>query len=123
MFKLRRGAGIAGALALTVAGIAVPAQAAQAAGVEAVGDCPSSYACLWTLTNYTGTRWQGMNPNPTVSAALNDNSWSAYNNGVNCTVHWYTGTSYTGSRLDMARGTGLPDLGSWRDVISSMNWC
>jgi hypothetical protein len=145
----RRIATVLAALTLTVVALAAPAQAATgngktpapatpspaaAAGVaspQALGDCPSHYACLWVLTNFTGTRWQGENANSTLPASIDNNSWSSYNNGVNCTVHFWTGPGYTGvafneiigSRRADLRQNNRPDGGTWADVISSVNWC
>ncbi len=134
--RMRRTATLFAALTLTAAGIAIPAQAASAAppkppapaaasNPRAIGDCPSSYACLWYYTNFTGARWQGQNSNPTISTSLRNLSESAYNNGQNCTVHWYRNANYGGARLNMARGAAignLYDIG-WANDIESMNWC
>lgn len=132
--RMRRTATLFAALTLTAAGIAIPAQAASAAPpkprpaasqTRAIGDCPSAYACLWYYTNFTGTRWQGQNNNPTISTSLRNLSESAYNNGNNCTVHWYRNANYGGARLDMARGAALGNLynNGWANDIESMNWC
>jgi hypothetical protein len=137
----RRVATVLASLALTVVALAAPAQAstgsgktpvpASAASSRALGDCPSHYACLWTLNNWTGTRWQGQNSNSTLPASIDNNSWSSYNNGVNCTVHFWTGPGYTGvafnegigSRRADLRLNNRPDGGTWADVISSVSWC
>jgi len=121
---VRRAAIVLAALTITTLGLAVPAQAAVAAPT-ALADCPSSYACLWVNTNYSGTRWQGMNANPTLPSSINNRSSSAYNHGVNCEVHWYEGSNYSGGQLNQPRGNSIPNLGPllWGDLISSMNWC
>lgn len=124
MVKPHRGATVAGSLALAVAGLAAPARAEDSVAVKAYTDCPSAYACLWYYTSYSGDRWQGTNANPTLPSWIDNNSESAYNNGVNCSVHWYVNSYYSGSVWTFGRQVGTPDLGTgWRNVISSMNWC
>lgn len=128
----RRAATLLSALTLAVVAFAAPAQAAPAVVTPTVlGDCPSSYACLWTLTDFQGTRWQGQNRNNTLPSSIDNNSWSSYNHGVNCTVHFWTGQNGTGvafnegigSRRADLRQNGRPDGGTWADVISSVTWC
>ncbi|GGQ85260.1 peptidase inhibitor family I36 protein [Couchioplanes azureus] len=137
----RRVATVLAALTLTAGAFASPAQAAPGNGktpapagdvsVQDLGDCPSQYACLWTLNNFTGSRWQGRNANSTLPSFIDNNSWSSYNHGVNCTVHFWTGAGYSGigfhegigSRRADLRLDRRPDGGTWADVISSMNWC
>jgi hypothetical protein len=66
-----------------------------------------------------------MNANPTLPSSVNNRSSSAYNHGVNCEVHWYEGSNYSGGQLNQPRGNSIPNLGPllWGDLISSMNWC
>ncbi|AGL19049.1 hypothetical protein L083_5539 [Actinoplanes sp. N902-109] len=128
------------ALLAGVAGVAGPAQAgvgkppgprppASASAAEltakAIGDCPREYACLWYWTYYEGTRWQGKNWNPYLPGTIKNLSESSFNNGVNCTVHWYDGEWYGSYLFSQARGVGYPnlyDLG-YANRIESMNWC
>lgn len=133
---VRRAATLLSALTLTIVAFAAPAQAATqtaatAVAPRALGDCPSSYACLWPLTDGQGSRWQGQNWNSTLPSYIDNNSWSSYNHGVNCTVHFWTGAGYTGvpmnegigSRRADLRQNPRPDGGNWADVISSVSWC
>jgi len=145
----QRVATVLAALTLTVAALAAPAQAGNgggktpapalpsaaaaqsAAAPRALGDCPSGYACLWVLNSFSGTRWQGQNANSTLPSSIDNNSWSSYNHGVNCTVHFWTGPGYSGVAFNEAIGSrradlrlnNRPDGGTWADVISSVNWC
>ncbi|BFU42503.1 peptidase inhibitor family I36 protein [Krasilnikovia sp. MM14-A1004] len=141
MNNARRAATVLAAFALTAGAFAAPAQAAPGSGKTPVpagdvstlslGDCPSEYACLWPLNNFEGRRWQGRNANSTLPSYIDNNSWSSFNNGVNCTVHFWEGPGYTGVAFNEIIGSRRADLrqnsrpggGSWADVISSMNWC
>jgi len=69
--------------------------------------------------------WQGIMDNRTLPSGIDNKASSAFNNGNNCTVHWFLGANYSGSwRMDQARGTGSTQLNATFDNdISSMNWC
>ena len=110
----RRAATVSAALTLTMLGPAMPAQASSA---SALNDCPVSYACLWTLPNFTGMRWQSNINNASLPSWI-QHPGSSYNNGV-CTVHWYSGINYTGVRLNQQPGSAAANIGT----ILSMSWC
>ncbi|GAB1642934.1 peptidase inhibitor family I36 protein [Krasilnikovia sp. MM14-A1259] len=140
-YNARRAATVLAALTMAVGAFAAPAQAAPANGktpaptgsasLDGLGDCPSGYACLWVLNDFTGRRWQGQNANSTLPSFIDNDSWSSFNHGVNCTVHFWEGPGYTGVALNEGIGSRRADLrqnsrpggGNWADVISSMNWC
>ncbi|WP_018352839.1 peptidase inhibitor family I36 protein [Longispora albida] len=128
-----------GAAALVLAGaFSAPAQAQadpNAAEIASLlagrGDCPAEYACLWVHRDWQGDRWQGRYNNGTLPSFINNKASSSYNNGRSCTVHFATGTWYSGQIMAEGLGSYRQDLsldpkpggGNWNDDFESMYWC
>ncbi|MCJ0875440.1 peptidase inhibitor family I36 protein [Streptomyces sp. AP-93] len=126
---------MAGAFSTPALAQADPNAAEIAAIVAGTNDCPRGYACLWVDANWSGSRWQGQNNNPTLPSFIDDKASSTFNNGNNCPVHfataqWYGGhimTEGLGSiRQNLAlnpipHGNGAHD--NFNDRFSSMYWC
>jgi hypothetical protein len=112
-------ASIAVATATATALVASPAQAVP-------DDCPAGGLCAYTGQSFTGTRGTvyANNTNTLQYYAFN-NAESVANNGNDCNVRIYSGRSYTGSTVTIARGAQYTSLvGSpLRDNIASNKWC
>ncbi|KUL31694.1 peptidase inhibitor family I36 protein [Actinoplanes awajinensis] len=89
-------------------------------------DCPSGGLCAYTGQSFSGSRGvvYANNTNLLQYNAFN-NAESVANNGNDCNVRIYSGTSYTGSTVTIARGAQYTSLtGSpLRDNIASNKWC
>lgn len=138
----RKFAALVGAVALFAAAPTTATAATNGeAGATGLSSCPSTYACFWVNTNYSGTMGKvaGNNPNYTAlsnssgcpSGTWNDCISSIANRGTQCTVYFYQNANYSKSarwhslsRGDQVAnfGTGYNDPG-FNDVISSNRWC
>jgi Peptidase inhibitor family I36 len=119
------------AVALATAACAAAALGTVAASASAA-TCPSTYACGWINSNFGSNRgqWAGTNPHFSAFGQPNcqDGNWndcvsSDANSGTSCTVHFWTDSSYQGTRHNVARGNFESSLGGLNDEFSSNNWC
>ncbi|QDY79647.1 peptidase inhibitor family I36 protein [Streptomyces qinzhouensis] len=106
--------------------------AALVAGRE---DCPPRYACLWVHANWSGSRWQGQDNNPTLPSFIDMKASSTYNNGINCPVHFDTVRGYGGHVMAEGLGSYRQNLAlnpipngngphdNFNDRFRSMYWC
>jgi hypothetical protein len=99
-------------------------------GPQAVQDCPSKFACLWTSTGWSGSRWQGQFRNNTLPSSIDNKSLSSANHGQTSVACFWTDPSGRGQVL--AEGLGSirqnlaldprPGGGNWANIISSLTW-
>lgn len=141
MFKLIIRSMLAATIIATLFGGATQAQAepvttngavATTTGVvgpQAVQDCPSEYACLWTGTGWEGRRWQGKNRNNTLPDYIDHNSLSSANHGIHSVACFWTGQNGTGQHLAEGIGSIRQNLalntrpgGNWGHAIRSLTW-
>jgi hypothetical protein len=137
MFKLIIRSMLAATVIATLCGVVTQAQAEPAAaatitavvGPQAVQDCPSEYACLWTGTGWEGQRWQGKNRNNTLPAYIDRKSLSSANHGIHSVACFWTGQNGTGQVFPEGIGSIRQDLrlntrpgGNWGLVIRSLTW-
>jgi hypothetical protein len=130
---LRRLAVTIGALVLATMGM-VAITSAPASALPA--GCSASYLCIYPDPNYSGGfgHFSGSNPDwrqfSTSTSNCGNGTWdncisAAYNDGTSCTAHLWSSYSYTGSKLNISRGSGYPNLANvgFDDTTSSNNWC
>ena len=141
MSRLGKRLTVAVAVVATLSGAAAPV-GAQPARVEktptaadlapnGLNDCPTGYVCLWTGTDYTGSRWQGKNgDNDLFPDFIMNKSLSSYNNSGRTTCLW-RGYYYSDEVMREAPGSRRANLaldlrpsgGNWAREFSSQNWC
>jgi hypothetical protein len=139
---------VATALVMMVSGLVFGSSAAASA---ATSDCPSTYLCFWSVTNYSNGsggvngrgRLSGTNPNWGAFSHANcpngtwsDCAMSIYNHGASCVARvWYLRTDQgfpSNPHLDIAKNTGKPNLAavpvsgisgvSWARNIEANSW-
>ena len=135
-----------------VAGTAEAAAATRLTIGTGWQSCPAGYVCLWTLNNYSGQGYAFFNSEldyqtlPAPFNAIQDNSWSFYNNGNTSDIRFFRANQYGQDWFVLCKQMGIPELPpnsalptpgnppgaenepgrGWRDVVSSHNfgaWC
>jgi peptidase inhibitor family I36 len=97
---------------------------------QAVQDCPSGYACLWTSPGWSGRRWQGTNRNDTLPSFIDNNSLSSANHSTSRVACFWTDQYGRGQALREGPGSIRQNLsldpraggGNWGRIISSLTW-
>ncbi|MFI0815595.1 peptidase inhibitor family I36 protein [Streptomyces sp. NPDC021098] len=121
----RKVAAIAGGIVLTgglLAGSAGAASASESTP-SAASDCPSTYFCVWSGTNYTGHRQQVAGNNADLTQySVFQNFKSYYNHGASCGFAWYLGKNYTEYGGTIPKGEKNPGNGT-SAYIKSNKWC
>lgn len=112
------------------AGLGAASLASAPAASAAPSDCNAGALCAYWLPNYTNASGHGVqrvyqnNDNLTMYGNFyNSEGGSAFNNGTQCNVVVYTGTSGTGSGWELNRGTGWTTIYSNVPHIESNYWC
>ncbi|WP_179382396.1 peptidase inhibitor family I36 protein [Streptomyces sp. SA15] len=141
----RKLAALLGAAALLasapVASAATPSAASGEVGINALGDCPSTYACFWVHSGYRGTMGKVAGNNTNFMNLSNSSGCTAYpgtwndcvssiaNRGTQCTVYFFTNAGYGGRWHSLSRGDEVADFATgyndpaFNDAISSNRWC
>ncbi|WP_405099769.1 peptidase inhibitor family I36 protein [Micromonospora sp. NBC_01412] len=133
---LRRCAAAAAGVVLTLVCLVEPASAG-----DRYAGCPQTYFCVWAASDFNDGpgKWQNDEANYAAwgHGTCPSGTWSncvssVFNNGQNCAVTFYDGSSYTGAFFyRLQRGGYLANLAydKWsdgtspNDKISSHKWC
>jgi peptidase inhibitor family I36 len=134
--------GLVAAIIATLFGMATPVRAesvvangtpiATMAEVvpQAVQDCPSGYACLWTSPGWSAQRWQSTTRADTLPSFIDGKAKSAANHSASRVACFWTGQFGTGQALREGPGSIRQNLslepqpggGNWGHGIRSLTW-